>query len=198
MTQTSIAVLGTLAEFHEGPIPFDLDALVQLVSGINPDLLCLDLSPEQWRERDFGGLTPDYREALLPLANQTDIVIVPIGEYEQPPEPEATGWRGSIISLLRAGLGWLQKTASGPDTINSGWRHDLANYLYELALRLGDGDTEQALAAHRKVLIDNIVAAAERDPGARILVVVNVRYCHHIRPALRGYEGIEVKDYREL
>ena len=198
MTQTAIAVLGALTEFHEESIPFDLDALVQLVCEINPDLLCLDLSPEQWRSQSFGKLTPDYREALLSMAYQTDIVVVPIGEREQPPEPEATGWRGSVIALLHSGLGYLQKTASGPDAINSGWRHDLANYLYELMLRLGDGDVEQAREAHRKALIDNILATADRDPGARILVVVNVQHCHHIRPALRRREDVEVKDYRDL
>ncbi|MCO6450743.1 MAG: hypothetical protein J5I90_08130 [Caldilineales bacterium] len=198
MTQTAIAVLGTLAEFHSEPIPFDLKALVDLVRGINPDLLCLDLSPERWQSQNFGDLTPDYRDALLPLADQTDIVVVPVGEDEQPPEPQAAGWRGRIITLLRALLGYLQKTAPGPDAINSGWRHDLANELYHLALRLGDADTEQTLAAHRQVLIDNILAAAERDPGARILVVVNVQHCHHIRPALAAYPGISVPSYAGL
>ena len=198
MSKTSIAVLGTLAEFHKEPIPFDLKALVQLVHEINPDLLCLDMSPEQWRNRDFDDLPPEYREALLPLAEQTDIVVVPIGEANPPEEPRARGWRGKVIALLRSLLAWLQKTAPGPEAVNSGWRHDLANHLYELTLRLGRQDAAMQLERHRRILIENIVAAARRDPGARILVVVNVQHCHHIRPALRAYEDIEVKDFREL
>ncbi|NOX60813.1 MAG: hypothetical protein GXP42_02525 [Chloroflexi bacterium] len=198
MSKTSIAVLGTLAEFHKESIPFDLNALVQLVYEINPDLLCLDISPEQWRTQDFDDLPPEYREALLPLAYQTDIVVVPIGESLPPREPGATGWRGKAILLLRNLLAWLEKTAPGPEAINSGWRHDLANHLYELTLRLGQEDAVAELERHRRALIENIVAAARRDPGARILVVVNVRHCHHIRPALRHYEDIEVKDFSEL
>ena len=37
-----------------------------------------------------------------------------------------------------------------------------------------------------------------RDPGRRILVVVNVRHCHHIRPDLRKYPGIDVVRFSEL
>ena len=61
--QTTVAVLGTLAEFHSEPIPYDLAALVKLVSDIQPDLLCLDMTEEQWRTQDFGGLPPEYRKA---------------------------------------------------------------------------------------------------------------------------------------
>lgn len=196
--KTAVAVLGTLAEFHQEPIAFDLDALVDLVQQINPDLLCLDMTSEQWRARDFGDLPPEYREALLPLAYQTDIVVAPVGGDGPPPEPQAAGWRGMLIGLVRGLLGWLQKSAPGPDAINSGWRHDLANHLYDLTVKLGENDVRSAQATHRQRLIDNIVKTARRDPGARILVVVNVRDCHHIRPALRTCEEIEVRSYTEL
>ena len=56
MTTTPVAVLGTLAEFHEEPIPFDLNAFVRLVARLRPDLLCLDMTPDDWRQRDFGGV----------------------------------------------------------------------------------------------------------------------------------------------
>ena len=196
--KTAVAVLGTLAEFHQEPIAFDLDALVDLVLQINPDLLCLDMTPEAWRARDFGHLPPEYREALLPLAYQTDIVVAPVGGDGPPPEPRAAGWRGWLIGLVRRVLGWLQKSAPGPDAINSGWRHDLANHLYDLTVKLGENDVRKAQEAHRQRLIDNIVETARRDPGARILVVVNVRDCHHIRPALQAYEEIEARSYTEL
>ena len=49
---TQIAVLGTLAEFHQDPLPYDLEALVDLVAEINPDLLCLDISLAQWQQQN--------------------------------------------------------------------------------------------------------------------------------------------------
>src|SRR5512134_2410447 len=109
MTRTPVAVLGTLTEFHHEPLPYNLKALVKLVTNLRPDLLCLDITPDQWQRRDFADLPSEYREALLPLAQQTDIVVVPIGETQPLEEPQASGWRGRIIALLRHGLIWLQR-----------------------------------------------------------------------------------------
>ena len=91
---TRIAVLGTLAEFHQDPLPYNLAALVDLVAAIHPDLLCLDITHEQWQQKRFDKLSPEYSRALLPLAAQTDIVVVPIGGQQMMPSTSASGWRG--------------------------------------------------------------------------------------------------------
>jgi hypothetical protein len=195
---TRIAVLGTLAEFHREPIPYDLAALVQLVSDLHPDLLCLDMTQQQWQQQDFGNLPPEYREALLPLAYQTDIVVAPIAEEHPPVEPTATGRRGRLITLLRQALAYIQRNAPGPAAINQGWRHDLANLLYHLIAELAGGQAEREWQVHRQYLTEQILNLAWRDPGRRILVVVNIRHCHHIRPALRKHLDIQVVPYAKL
>jgi hypothetical protein len=195
---TRVAVLGTLAEFHRRPIPFDLPALAQLVADLNPDLLCLDMTPAQWQQGDVGGLPPEYTEALIPLANQTDIVVVPIGGEHPPDEPTAAGWRGRIIVLMRHWLAAIQQTAPGPAAVNQGWRHDLSNLLYHLIALVAGGQAEEQWQVHRHHLAQQVLELARRDPGRRVLVVVNVRHCHHIRPALRNYAEIEVVPYTEL
>src|SRR5512141_817836 len=95
-TCTQVAVIGTLTEFHQEPLPYKLKALVKLVTDLRPDLLCLDITPDQWQRRDFADLPPEYREALLPLAHQTDMVVVPIGDVQPLEEPQAAGWRGQV------------------------------------------------------------------------------------------------------
>ena len=198
MTRTPIAVLGTLAEFHREPIPYDLRALVELVTGLRPDLLCLDITPDQWRQRDFVDLPPEYREGLLPLAHQTDIVVVPIGEERPLAEPTAPGWRGRLIAMLRHWLANLQRTASGPAAINEGWRHHLADTLYSAIAWLAGDEARRAWQAHTTHLTRQVIAVIQRDPGCRVLVVVNVRHCHHIRPALASYPEVQVVRYSEL
>ncbi len=183
MTHTPVAVLGTLTEFHHEPLPFNLKALVQRVTGLRPDLLCLDITPDQWQHRDFADLPQEYREGLLPLAQQTDIVVVPIGEAHPLTEPQAAGWRGRAITLLRRGLIWLQRTSTDPASINQGWRHHVANELYDTIARLAGQDVQHAWHAHTAHLTERVRETAQRDPGCRVLVVVNVRYCHHLRPA---------------
>jgi hypothetical protein len=195
LTRTPVAVLGTLTEFHREALPYNLKALVKLVTDLRPDLLCLDITPDQWQRRDFAELPPEYREALLPLAQQTDIVIVPIGEAQPLEEPQAQGWRGRGIALLRRGLIWVQRTSPDPAAINQGWRHHVANELYDMIAHLAGNEVRHTWHAHTAHLTQQILEVARRDPGCRVLVVVNVRYCHHIRPALRQSPEIAVVPY---
>jgi hypothetical protein len=196
--QTRVAVLGTLAEFHQEPIPYDMPALLKLVTTINPDLLCLDMTPQEWQAQEFGELPPEYREVLIPLAHQTDIVVAPIGGGKPLPKPDAYGWRGTAIGWLRSRLATLQRRAPGPDAINQGWRHHLANYIYSAIRQLAGQDREKATRDHTDHLTQAVLEVAQRDPGARLLVVVNVQHCHIIRERLRGYADVEVVDYTEL
>lgn len=193
-----VAVLGTLTEFSQEPLPTDLQLLVDLVQEIHPDLLCLDLSLAEWQSRNFGGLPQEYRDALLLLAESSDIVVVPIGTGEQPEIPMLTGWRGWLARLARSGLGYLQRTTQDPAAMNSGWRHELANWLYDLRVKLAGRDVEQQRMEHIHSLAANIYNVAHLDPGTRILVIVNLQYCHHIRPILRSQKGIEVVAYDQL
>ncbi len=196
--QTRVAVLGTLAEFHQEPIPYDMPALLKLVAAINPDLLCLDMTQQQWQAQEFAELPPEYREALIPLARQTDIVVVPIGGGKQLPKPSADGWRGKTISWLRRRLATLQRSAPGADAINQGWRHHLANLLYSAIRNLANQDLEKATREHTEHLIQATLEMVRRDPGTRLLVVVNVQHCHIIREQLRGFTDILVADYTDL
>jgi hypothetical protein len=195
-TRTHIAVLGTLAEFHAEPIPYNLQALLSLVSNINPDLLCLDIPPESWQQGDFTVLPPEYRDALIPLAQASDMVVVPIGRKDAYRRQLPSGWRGALSDRLLAWLAELQRRAPGPDAINQGWRHEAANGLYHL-LHLLEGSS-LLQAQHIEHLTREVIRAAHRDPGCRILVVANVQYCHHIRPRLRKEQDIEVVSYTEL
>ena len=194
---TRIAVLGTLTEFHEDPLPYDLNALVDLVANINPDLLCLDMTLAQWQKRDFSRLPAEYREALLPLAAQTDIVVVPIGGVEVMPQATAVAWRKSLIDGVRKLLGWLQANAPTPDAVNQGWRHELANMLYGLTRRLAGIEAFEAYHTHLKQLTQATLQVAANNPGNRILVVTNIQYCHHIRPRLQQ-SGIHETAYTNL
>lgn len=196
--QTRVAVLGTLVEFHQEAIPFDMSSLLELVVQINPDLLCLDITPRQWRARDFEKLPSDYRDVLLPLARKTDIVVAPIGgEYDQSSEG-TDGMRLRAIQGLRKWIGVVQSTALSPEVMNQGWRHDLVNTLYYAIRRLKSRDKRREVWAYADYLTEQIVAVSRRDPEARVLVVVNVQYCHLIRERLQKCDDVFVTGFSEL
>jgi hypothetical protein len=196
--RTRVAVLGTLAEFHREPIAYDMAALLELVAEVNPDLLCLDMTPEQWQEQEFDDLPPEYQETLLPLAHQTDIVVAPIGGGQPPSKPEAGRRRARTNALLRRLTATIQRTAPGPDAINQGWRHHLVNLLYDARRQLAGSNVKREANEHAHYLIREVTRVTHRDPSARILVVVNVQYCHILRERLREDEDLEIVNYSEL
>ncbi len=156
------------------------------------------MTDEEWHSQAFGGLPPEYREALLPMAEQTDIVVIPLAGTSPPPEPVASGWRGSAIKLARRMLACLQSTAPQPSAINSGPRHLLADTLYEVITWLAGRQARDAWRDHTSGLVERVRAAAARDPGRRLLVVLNVRHCHHVRKALRRDRDLQVVPYEQL
>jgi hypothetical protein len=209
---TPVAVVGTLAEFRPEPTPYDLVALVDFVRTIGPDLLCLDMTLEQWRLRDFGGLPPEYRDALLPLAQQTDIVVVPIGDDARADGLTAVdattsgpaGPRRWLFDRLRAAVASLQRGAKSPVAVDRGARHWMAELLYHLmdwlsgAPAMHRGSTLHGAITHREALAERVVELARRDTGRRILVVVNARYCHYLRRALGRHSEVKLVRYAEL
>ncbi len=196
--KTTIAVLGTLAEFHREPLPYDLSSLVTLVAKINPDLLCLDITTEQWRTQEFSNLPAAYRDELVPLAYQTDIVVAPIGGQHIPERPQAAGWREKLIQFLRNRLATLQKRAPGPDAINQGWRHQVGDIIYSVTRWLAGNEVRAMYRQHTDELTQAILEVAHNNPGCRVLVVVNIQHCHHIRKRLYDYGEVHVTTYHEL
>ncbi|HUM67447.1 MAG TPA: hypothetical protein PLK31_01205 [Chloroflexota bacterium] len=111
---------------------------------------------------------------------------------------DAGGWRGTLIRWLRGWIGWLQRTAPGLDAINQGWRHHVGDVLYSLTHWLAGTKVRHAYQERIEYLTRSVLAVTQRNPGNRILVVTNIQYCHHIRPRLRRFPGVQVTTYTEL
>ncbi len=196
--RTRIAVLGTMAEFHNEAILLERSSLLELVATVNPDLLCLDITPKQWHERDFDRLPSEYRQALLPLASQTDIVVAPIGENVAPPNRVLGGWKHLVINWLHNWINLIQCTTPKLTTANLGWRLDLVNYLYYIIQWLSGSNVNREARTHIDNLAQEILALSQRDPNTRILVVVNVQYCYVIQKRLRKCKELNITTCSKL
>ena len=58
--------------------------------------------------------------------------------------------------------------------------------------------TDALASLARRHLSEEVLKVARRDPDARVLVVVNVQYCHVIREQLRTHDDVEVTTYTDL
>jgi hypothetical protein len=74
----------------------------------------------------------------------------------------------------------------------------MADLLYEGIAALVGRATQRAWRAHVKHVSNQVLEVARRDPVCRVLVAVNVRYCHHMRRALGKCPEIRIARYTQL
>jgi hypothetical protein len=201
--KTRIAVLGTLADLHREPIRYNLACLTDLVEQLNPDLLFAELQRDAWEAGDIGAVPIEYREALIPLASRTNIVIVPIQGAARCERGMAHGGRvgrlrRAILQRLDGLLRWFQLRADGPRAIHSGAFGHVCHTICLLEAWVGGPAARQAWDVANRTLLSNVLAAVQRDPGVRVLVTVDCRRTHQLVERLRHANEVELVAYWEL
>jgi hypothetical protein len=201
--KTRIAVLGTLAELHREPIRYNLACLTNLVEQLDPDLLCAELPRAVWESGDTSGAPLEIREALIPLAARTNIVIVPIqGAMGCEPVTTKDGRmaraRRAIVQRLDDVLRWFQRRADGPRAIHSGSFGHVCHTICLLEAWAGGLAARHAWDAANRALLENVLVAVRRDPGVRVLVTVDCRRWHRLVERLRHVEDVELVAYWQL
>jgi uncharacterized protein len=159
--KTPVSVLGTVGAWHRRALKYRLRHLEALVRDFAPDLLCAEINRADWEAGHLAALSPEYRECLVPLCRELDVIVVPVGDR----------WRG-LPSPLRLAL----PLGLGPRGMSS----TAANRWHRTWMRAypGTGQANRKLLAH-------ILEAVQRDPGRRVLVTVRVERWYAVVAGLR-------------
>lgn len=186
---TRLAVLGTLSELHRQPIAFDLACLRSLVAGLAPDLLCAEVTQAAWEGGELSAAVLEVREALAPVVAATDVVLVPVasegrqfGDFRS-----AGGWRRRAVRALRHLLRWGQLKAGRAEAVNGMWFAAFCHTVCWATELLWTAEDRAAWAAQTRALADNVLRAVQRDPGRRVLVVVQCQRLHRLLPLLKDH-----------
>lgn len=198
---TRLAILGTMSDLHRQPISYDLDCLQKLVANVSPDLLCAEITMEDWEREDFSRVTVDVREALAPMIASTDIVLIPVAptlERYADFTPDA-GWRRRLVQTFDQILRWGQIQADDARTVNGPWFGAFCHTICWLTEALWNAEERTAWETQNRVLAENIVRAVQRDSERRVLVAVQCQRLHRLIPLLRAHNDLlRIVDYRDL
>lgn len=194
--KTRIALLGTLADLHKQPICYDLGALKCLVSQTQPDMLGVEVERDEFEREDLANAPVEVGEALIPLAQKTDIVLVPIGAGSKD-ELRAPAYTVSaaLIRALDGTLTAFQKTAGDARRVNSPFISETCGIICHLEQNTSRERGRHASESTNAKMLANIVSIAQRDPHTRILVAVQCRRKHWLEPRLRQVSEIELVNY---
>lgn len=200
MTKTRLALLSTLSDMHTQPIQYDLAALADIVSRIGPDLLAVELPRTDWERGALNTAPVEVQRSLLPLAELSDVVVVPVAPDRQQFDDFSpqTGWRGKVARQLRNALRKAQRTANKAEAIHALLFQGVCHTLCLLNEMSWDAEARRAWNEQNQALVENILQAARRDPGRRMLVAVQCQRVHWLEPRLKRAPEIELVDYRAL
>lgn len=201
--RSRVAIIGTLAELHNEPIAYDLRTLTRVVKALQPDLLCAEIYPEVWWSGDLSCLPPEYREALVPLAKRSDIIIVPVSSSQEadllrPHGGPFLGLRRAIVAVLNSQLRLMQRLANGPRAINSGPFVLLCDGMCRLTAWVCGEQTQRLWDESNQALLENVAEALRRDPGRRVLITVDCRRARRLQQALRRLPEVDLVDFTRL
>jgi hypothetical protein len=186
---TRLAVLGTLSDLHHEPIAYDLACLRSLVATLAPDLLCAEVTQAAWEAGELSAAILEVREALAPVVAATDVVLIPVAAEPRQFEDfrSAGGWRQQAVRSLRRLLRWGQRKAGRAEAVNGAWFAAFCHTLCWATELLWTPDDRGAWTAQTRALVENVLQAARRDPGRRVLVVVQCQRLHRLMPLLRAH-----------
>lgn len=199
--KTRLALLATMGVLHAEPLAYDLNCLRTLVIELAPDLLCAEITQQDWEHQDLSRASLDFRQALEPAARLTETVLVPVA-----PSPERfenfmapPGWRQRLVRSFDRWLRWGQRTAGKPQAIHGILFESFCHTVCLMTELAWSPDERAAWDLQNKVLVETILDLVRRDPSRRVLAAVQCQRFHKLEPLLKRHlDEIELVDYWEL
>lgn len=200
-TETRLAILGTMSDLHTQPISYDLNCLQKIVAAVSPDLLCAEITREDWEHGDFSQAALEVRDALAPTIASMDIVLIPVA-----PSPKQyvdftpdSGWRHRVVRNFDRLLRWGQIQADDVKTINGFGFGVFCHTVCWLTEMFWSGNDRAAWERQNQELVENIVRAIQRDRGRRVLIAVQCQRLHRLIPLLHAHDDLfKIVDYQNL
>ncbi|SRR6266508_3988081 len=200
-TETRLAILGTMSDLHRQPISYDLSCLQKIVADVSPDLLCAEITKEDWEHGDFSQAALEVREALAPTIASMDVVLIPVA-----PSPKQyadftphSGWRHRLVPTFDRLLRWGQIQADDAPTVNGPWFGAFCHTICWLTESLWSAKDRVEWEKQNEELVENIISAVRRDSGRRVLITVQCQRLHRLIPLLHTHDDLfKIVDYQNL
>lgn len=195
-----VYVVGALHRLHESEDAFTFDHLRRIVVAIRPDVLVLEVRPDELAERKDTPGRPEYPKVIWPLLEGSQSTTVAM-EPGSPQFEEMTGKASAEMKAFAArdadgAKRWSAYQKSFETVLQGHWRHpadahdsvtaDLSRSYYVMQRALV-GDTLDAVQGRwDRFMVDRAVAAIRKAPGRRVLVLCSYRNRHHFEDAIRA------------
>jgi len=202
-----VYVVATLYQRHATTPAYSHDTLRQVIRRIGPDVVVLDVSPNELAEQKVHPSKAEYPEVIFPLVRSEKYRAYP-GE---PPEPTFT----EIVTELGAELKRFQADSQryaadrtygtatyaalaelwrSPADVNGSVTDEMLRARRAYQDRLAGAKVAAAWERWNAHAATMVRAAARENPGKRILVLIGVENTGPLRATLKEDPGIRLVD----
>jgi hypothetical protein len=205
---TEVYVLATLYGRHATTPAYGHATLREVIIQADPDVVVLDVSPEELRRQTVTPSKTEYPEVIFPLVREHAYRAY-AGE---PDEPEFTEIVSNLSDALRRFREERPQQAMIDQAYNEATYAALAE-VWHTPADVNSALTDQLLAARRSYqdrmagpkvaqswrrwnehTVEVVRTAIRENPGKRVLVLIGVENCAQLRPALRNAPEVQLVD----
>lgn len=195
-----IYVIGSLHQFHETEDSFGYAMLRGMIETIRPDVMALEVRPDEAAERKDTPGRPEYPSVVWPLLQNSRTKVVPLepggaefkalveqvsrefNAFEQR-DPRASQWWSSYQSSLSTAL---QAHWQGLPSTHDHVTEDLARGYYLTQYSVVGSKLQQLQEQWDEYMLARATEAVRSNPDKRILILASYRNRHRFVDAIRA------------
>jgi len=207
-----VAVLATLHQLHATTPAYSFEALGQTIERLRPDVLCVELQPDDLQHRPAEATKQEYPRVVYPLIDRHHYRVYAM-------EPAEPAYSDILKPYIEAGHDFsvrepeqaeafsrysdgaytgLQTYWTSPARVNDAVTDSVLRAKHELQQAMvGDGERTGWERWNRQFL-GVILQAAKENPGKRIVVIVGAEHGYWLRGHLAQASGVQLLDTAEL
>lgn len=200
-SQTKVAIIGSLHEYHHKLKGYSFQSIKKLISSKKPDVICIEVKPENYKGKGTKFAPYEYREVLMPFLLKTGAKIEPFDwgnedwselmaeQKSLSKDPKTSGLFKAIINpveLLLKHSGSMEIAELDHKFFNSPFMDDWISSAYSLLSEAFPGNKISKIANERnRNMARLLIAAIRRNPGKKILVLVGIEHKYALKDALQ-------------
>lgn len=205
--KNEVFVVGTLYKRHETVAVYDLQTLRRIILAIKPDVLVLDVTPDELRLEKVHASKIEYPNVIFPLVKSENYRAY----AAEPAEPLFS----EIVHSVSRGFQIFEKensdgaaamklfTASLFETLKLSWKTpaDVNSALTDKALSAKEALRDNFVAEYKngqrrwnQHTTDAILRAVKENPKKRVLVLLGIENCYWVRNAIRSNPKVNLID----
>jgi hypothetical protein len=203
-----VIVLSTLHQFHETNKGYSFADLSRTIERIKPDVLAVELTPDALKNRTEQKTKREYPNSVFLLIDKHGYTAIPL----EPDEPEYS----RLIGILKESNAEIGKNAPQKAEAFNVYSKQLYEYLFAKwtdAAAVNSPATDAMFEVKHKFqnalfgekeetvwnswnshFLKQVLTAASKHPGRRVLVLVGVEHAYWLRDRLRKSNGVRYSD----